>query len=214
MQFYLHHQFEAQQKTRSWFEISILTKKFTCHWTKKSLNFNHCNYSNFTWKFQTIEPKIQTISHLPHLYSWPSNVAGDNRRLGSIDAGIALKTKPATPLFEDECPAPGWSSWSSGAGYNERSKQLKQRRRLQRWTRSASATGDTGKRLNVVGFHSAGGEEAKQRRWRSSERQGCAMKEGKGRRWVIPQFKPNNIYFFLVKINFWFLILKIKWQNI
>jgi len=32
--------------------------------------------------------------------------------------------------------------------------------KLQRWTRSASATGDTGKRLNVVGFHSAGGEEA------------------------------------------------------
>jgi len=47
---------------------------------------------------------------------------------------------------------------------------------------SASATGDTGKRLNVVGFHSVGGEEAKQRRWRSSKRQGCAMKEGKGRR--------------------------------
>jgi len=67
---------------------------------------------------------------------------------------------------------------------------------------SASATADTGKRLNVVGFYSAGGEETKQRRWSSSERQGCAMKEGKGRRWVISRFKPNNIYFFLVKINF------------
>ena len=54
------------------------------------------------------------------------NVAGDNRRdlmgLGSIDEGVALKMKPATPLFEDECLAPG--GFALKEDEDEWSKQL------------------------------------------------------------------------------------------